>query len=277
MDQPTIATAFGTLGATCWCIQLLPQIYRNWHRHDTEGLSSSFMMLWACAGVPLGVYNISSNFNIALQVQPQILASLSLTTWAQCLYYRRKWSKFKVAIVAILVAALLGGVEAGLVFAVRNAAGPLRWPGLLMGALAGLLLALGVLEQYVAVYKNRSVEGISFLFCGIDALGDITSIVSVLYEPKIEVVGLVAYSVELALWIGIFCLGGHYRCLPWLRRSMKGVRRHQVAAQNTSEDAIPTTGYLTTDANQSSTSVFRLSCQDEGVRRRADTGSETRM
>lgn len=47
------------------------------------------MMLWAWAGVPLGVYNIVENFNIALRIQPQILTFLSLTTWIQCFYYEK--------------------------------------------------------------------------------------------------------------------------------------------------------------------------------------------
>ncbi len=45
------------------------------------------MMLWAWAGVPLGVYNIVEDFNIALRIQPQILTLLSLITWIQCFYY----------------------------------------------------------------------------------------------------------------------------------------------------------------------------------------------
>lgn len=47
------------------------------------------MMLWACAGVPLGVYNIVQDFNVALRIQPQILTLLSLVTWIQCYYYER--------------------------------------------------------------------------------------------------------------------------------------------------------------------------------------------
>lgn len=45
------------------------------------------MLLWAAAGVPLGVYNIVEELNIALRIQAQILTVLSLVTWAQCLYY----------------------------------------------------------------------------------------------------------------------------------------------------------------------------------------------
>lgn len=47
------------------------------------------MLLWAAAGAPLGVYNIVNELNVALRIQPQILTTLSLVTWAQCLYYGR--------------------------------------------------------------------------------------------------------------------------------------------------------------------------------------------
>lgn len=47
------------------------------------------MMLWAWAGIPLGAYNIVKNFNVALQVQPQILTVLSLVTWIQCYHYQK--------------------------------------------------------------------------------------------------------------------------------------------------------------------------------------------
>jgi len=46
-------------------------------------------MLWAWAGVPLGVYNIAEEYNIALRIQPQILTILSLVTWIQCYYYEK--------------------------------------------------------------------------------------------------------------------------------------------------------------------------------------------
>lgn len=67
--------------------QLIPQIIINYRRHNTIGLQPSMMMLWAWAGVPLGVYNITKKFNVALRIQPQILTLLSLITWTQCRYY----------------------------------------------------------------------------------------------------------------------------------------------------------------------------------------------
>lgn len=73
----------------CWSIQLIPQIIINYRRHNAIGLQPTMMMLWAWAGVPLGVYNIVENFNIALRIQPQILTVLSLVTWIQCYYYEK--------------------------------------------------------------------------------------------------------------------------------------------------------------------------------------------
>jgi hypothetical protein len=41
-------------------------------------------------GVPFGVYAIAQNFNIPLQIQPQMFMSLCLVSWAQILVYGKK-------------------------------------------------------------------------------------------------------------------------------------------------------------------------------------------
>lgn len=75
--------------------QLIPQIIINYRRHNTTGLQPSMMMLWAWAGVPLAVYNITEEFNIALRIQPQVLTLLSLTTWIQCQHYDKVGLSFR--------------------------------------------------------------------------------------------------------------------------------------------------------------------------------------
>jgi len=218
MDQAAVSSTFGTLGAVCWCIQLLPQIWLNYRRHSAAGLSPAFMLFWASAGVPLGVYNIVASLPLALQIQPQILSCLSLVTWMQCYYYQRRWSVGRAVAVGTAVACVLGGLEMGLVWAVRVGVGRgVQAPLTLMAVLAAVFLALGVLEQYVAIIRHRSAEGVSFLFCGLDALGDLTSIVAVVYGTRLNVVGLVAYAVELGLWMGVFALGGWFRLRPWVK------------------------------------------------------------
>jgi hypothetical protein len=93
------------------------------------------MLLWSFAGIPLGVYNIAQNLNIALQIQPQLLTVLSLITWGQCLYYKKvcfflitmeiaaeieqKYSLRKVIYVLSVMAVFLGGLEVALIFALK--------------------------------------------------------------------------------------------------------------------------------------------------------------
>ncbi|KAJ5670967.1 hypothetical protein N7507_000094 [Penicillium longicatenatum] len=180
MDIPVARNVLGTLGAVCWSIQLLPQIIINYRRHNTEGLQGSMMLLWAAAGVPLGVYNIVEEFNVALRIQPQILTALSLVTWSQCLYYGKKHSVTKCIATVVPLLLIFGGIETGLIYALREAKShDLRWPLILMAVLSACLLAAGVLRHYWDIYVHRTVRGISFFFVGIDAAGDLFSLVSV--------------------------------------------------------------------------------------------------
>ena len=268
----TVSNVFGTLGAVCWSVQLIPQIILNYRRHSAAGLSSGFMLFWASAGIPLGVYNIVSEFNIALQIQPQILTSLSLITWGQCHLYERNWSLWKVLTAIVLLALAMGGIEVALVFATRIAIDrEISWPLTLMAVLAAVLLALGVMEQYLAIWKNRSVEGISFLFCGIDALGDLTSIVSVAFEAQINIFGIVMYGVEFILWIFVFACGFWFKWIPWLRIKLETAR--QVTSLDTRARSLAETPTPLHDM-PSSTSVFRVAAGDLELRERHGQGTQ---
>lgn len=176
---------------------------------------------WALAGIPLGVYNTVQNLNIALQVQPNILIFLSLVTWGQCKYYGDEWRLKRILPAAVGVAVVVGGIEASLFFALRGAWDRgIEWPMTLMAVLAAVLLAVGVLRYYWEIYRSRDVKGISFTFVFIDYAGDLTSIVALVFAPRLDIVGIVVYSVEAVLWIGIQLLGVYYRLLPWLLAKM---------------------------------------------------------
>ncbi|TLS22361.1 uncharacterized protein PpBr36_09943 [Pyricularia pennisetigena] len=224
--------------------QLIPQIIVNYRRHNTVGLQPSMMMLWAWAGVPLGVYNITEEYNVALRIQPQILTLLSLVTWAQCCYYDWKvsdsptssstysvvslvdvhalhqhWSLTRCVAVVVPLAAFMAAVQVALIFALlaARAEAHLTWPATLMAALSAALLAAGVLRHYWDVYLHRSVRGISFIFVGIDAAGDLFSLLSVFFQPRLDVLGIVIYGTELVLWLGLFAAGGYFNLEPWVR------------------------------------------------------------
>lgn len=253
MENPVAANVLGTAGAVCWSIQvspaptydgrrgpnvsqLIPQIIKNYRRHSTEGLNHTMYLSWAIAGIPLGVYNVVRDFNIALQVQPHILILLSLVTWAQCLYYGSGWGPARVLGASAGAAAGIGGVECGLYFALREARRlELEWPLILMAVLAAVLLMLGVLMYYWEIYKSKSVEGISFMFVTIDAGGDLVSILALLFEASIDVLGLVIYSVELGLWIGILALGVNYRLWAWVSGRLRREEDNAAEAEQSVE------------------------------------------
>ncbi|KAG9564378.1 PQ loop repeat protein, partial [Aureobasidium melanogenum] len=238
MDVPVAANVLGTLGAVCWSVQLIPQIIINYRRHNATGLQPSMMMFWAWAGVPLGVYNITSSFNIALRIQPQILSFLSLLTWVQVYYYEKNWSVSRSLLVVVPIACCMAGIELGLIFALRHGLHQnIHWPQTLMAVLAALFLACGVLAHYWDIYTHKTVRGISFTFCFIDAMGDLTSLISVFFQPRLDVLGVVIYGVELVLWMGIFACGGYYNLRPWLRekRSTRRQRSSEIGGANAGE------------------------------------------
>jgi len=275
MDVPIAANVLGVLGAVCWSVQLIPQIIINYRRHDTTGLQPTMMLLWACAGIPLGVYNIVGNFNVALKVQPQILTSLSLLTWIQCKYYGNKWPLSKSASIVAPVAAVMGGIECGLVFALRRAKhNHTEWPITLMAVLSACFLSAGVLRHYWDIYKERTVRGISFIFVAIDAMGDLTSLISVFFQPKLDILGMVIYGSELVLWLGVFACGGYFNLRPWLQQR---VSRHHVTGDQSSVRSgsrqHPQRLEQSLSRRSSSSTVFRTASGDVTVRRQSPHGT----
>ncbi|KAJ0375967.1 hypothetical protein COL26b_005760 [Colletotrichum chrysophilum] len=271
MDVPAAANALGTLGA------LIPQIIINYRRHNATGLQPSMMMLWAWAGVPLGVYNIVEDFNIALRIQPQILTFLSLATWIQCCYYERNWSVLRSLAVVTPIAAVMAGIQAALVFALRipKSRGT-EWPMIVMAVLSAALLAAGVLRHYWDIYVHRTVRGISFIFVAIDAAGDVFSLASIFFQPSVDILGVIIYATEFVLWCGVFACGGYYNFLPWFRKKMlakEDAGRPSPAEVNSNHaDDVSAGNGIALHDMPSSTSVFRTASGEEpGLRSRAIT------
>lgn len=160
----------------------------------------------------------------------------------------------------------MAGIEVGLIFALRNGISRgITWPRILMAVLAALFLALGVLRHYWDIYIHRTVRGISFIFCAVDALGDLTSLIAVLFQPHLDILGMVIYGVELVLWFGVFACGGYFNLRPWLNQKMHSKASDQ-DDRNASHDPndgtnteVARTGGLVLHNLSSSTSAFRTS------------------
>ena len=262
MNVPAAANILGTLGAICWSVQLIPQIVINYRRHHTTGLQPSMMLLWAFAGIPLGAYNIIEDFNIALRVQAQILTVLSLITWSQCYYYDKGWNWEQCVASLVAIGALLGAVEAALILSVRKGVdNGATWPVTLMAVLAAALLAAGVLRHYWDIYIHRTVRGISFIFVGIDAAGDLFSLISVVFQTELDTLGMVIYATELTLWIGVFICGALFNFAPWIKakahNNLRQVEDDQQGGQRGQRGQRGQTTSISLHRMPSSTSVFR--------------------
>ena len=105
-------------------------------------------------------------------------------------------------------------IEVALMFALKAAIKRhITWPVTFMAILAAVLLAAGVLRHYWDIYTHCTVRGISFIFVGIDAAGDLFSLVSVFFQAELSILGMAIYGTELALWIGVSICGGYFNLL----------------------------------------------------------------
>jgi hypothetical protein len=167
---------------------------------------------------------------------------------------------------------VMAGIQAALIVGLRILKfRHVEWPMILMAVLAAALLAAGVLRHYWDIWVHRTVRGISFVFVGIDAAGDLFSLISVFFQPTLDILGMVIYGTELVLWLGVFVCGGYYNLLPWIRkRQSPDESRH--AQDSGPHHTGSTVGTIALHDLPSSTSVFRTASREpDGLRPRLVT------
>ncbi|KAF2797474.1 PQ loop repeat protein-like protein [Melanomma pulvis-pyrius CBS 109.77] len=218
---PLSANILGTIGTICWCVQLVPQILRNYRTKSTEGLPGTMMFLWSASGVPFGVYAITQRFNIPLIVQPQCFCLLCGVTWAQVLVYGRKWRPWTATLVLITLLIVFAALQTGLIFAVRPPyARGVSWPVTLIGAIAFVVLIAGYLPIPFELLKRRGrVVGIDFVFLGIDWFGAFFSLMALVAQNEFDVLFGTLYA--LCCIIEMSMVASH---LIWLLRT-RGIRK----------------------------------------------------
>ena len=156
--------------------------------------------------VPFGVYAIVQNFNIPLQIQPQVFCFFSLVSWAQILFYNNGWRVWTGSLFAAAIGILFAGLEVVLVLTLRgpyhrgNNAGMLA-----MGILASVILAIGLLPPYWEAWKRRGrIIGINWIFISVDFSGGFFSLMALVAQETFDILGGMLYGVCLLLEGGIF-------------------------------------------------------------------------
>lgn len=206
MTSSVAENVLGTIGTVLWCIQLVPQIIRNYKVKECLGLPPLMMFLWASSGVPFSIYFFATDGSVPLRVQPQLFTFFCLLTWAQTLYYppvQIHWTRF-IGYVGGFVAVAVG-LEVGFIVWLR----PLHrrgetWPTLIIGIIASVLLVLGLLPPYLELWKRKGrVVGINFIFLAMDSSGALFSLLSIVVG-NMDIMSIVLYAVVLAMEVGIF-------------------------------------------------------------------------
>lgn len=80
----------------------------------------------------------------------------------------------------------------------------IKWPMLVIGIIASILLALGLIPPYFELWKRKGrVVGINFIFLIMDSSGALFSLLSVVVG-NMDKLSLALYAVVLGLEIGIY-------------------------------------------------------------------------
>ncbi|GLA47105.1 hypothetical protein AnigIFM63604_000969 [Aspergillus niger] len=168
----TVASyVLGTIGTVLWCIQLIPQIWYNWRQKKTDGFPPLMMLLWASCAVPMGAY--------------MILQTTSLV---------------------VATAVLFGGIETLLVLTLRIPYNKgVTWPDLVVGVVAAILLASGLLPPYYELWKRDGrVIGFNWVFLSIDTLGGLFSLFALAAQGSFDILGGIMYILVVVLEAGIY-------------------------------------------------------------------------
>ncbi|KAJ3712158.1 PQ loop repeat-domain-containing protein [Lentinula raphanica] len=260
---------FGTLGTACWMVQLFPQIYKSYREKSTVGLSDLMILSWATGGVFLGIYAVVQNLNIPLIVQPQIFGTLSVICWAQCQYYRRQWSPLKAVLVGISVWCVFGGIEAGMIFALRSPYNHgdehARSAISFFGIMSTVVITGALFPQYYQIYKYKEVIGLSIPCMTIDLLGGVFSDLSLIFRPgSFNVLAGITYSLVVvtdgAVIVAAIILN------PRAKRARQRLDGEERLRSSNIEQTNPTTGeMITTTPMSPSPSIVAVIAGNKGV------------
>ncbi|KAF8315421.1 hypothetical protein DL93DRAFT_2057223 [Clavulina sp. PMI_390] len=191
----------GTIGTVLWSGQILPQIWKSWREKSTEGLSASLMFIWATSAVFLGVYNIVQDINIPLIVQPQLFGALAALSWVQCLYYSDKLTKRTCIAIYLTYIAIFVAIEAGASIALRahQVYAASHSATKFFGISSAVLVSVGLIPQYIEIYRLKEVIGISLLFMAVDMGGGVFSVLSLIFRESFDVTASITYIAVVVL------------------------------------------------------------------------------
>jgi hypothetical protein len=81
---------------------------------------------------------------------------LSLVSWAQCLHYASNYRAWTAALIAAATGLVCAGVETALILTLQPIyRRGIEWPMLVIGIVASILLAVGLIPPYFEIFKRK--------------------------------------------------------------------------------------------------------------------------
>lgn len=79
------------------------------------------------------------------------------------------------------------------------------------------------------------------------------------FQPKLDILGMVIYATEFVLWCGVFACGGYFNLRPWIKQKLRARREGQGSSEGPTVEGGESGVSNDVSLHQvpSSTSVFR--------------------
>jgi hypothetical protein len=120
----------------------------------------------------------------------------------------------------------------------------IEWPLLIIGIIASVLLAIGLIPPYFELAKRKGrVIGINFVFLFMDSMGALLSMCSI-FVGSMDIMSMVLYAIVLALEIGIFTCHMFWYLVLGGRNVIREEKLARIVSDEKSEGVIETTAAL---------------------------------
>ncbi|EIW69704.1 hypothetical protein M231_07797 [Tremella mesenterica] len=192
-----------------WSTAIIPPIivaYRTKTR-DSHGLSPWCILLWALGALLYAPYSIIQDLHLPIIVQQHLFYVLTCITLVQCLRYAKSYSRIQASCVFAGLIVFFAVFDVGSIFAGRKAKAT-GFEGIVDAFEYGACLAdvLGLLPQFVLIWRNKRVALVSIVFFIMDVVGCVCCILSLFLRPRLDVPAFVFYLSLCILDVGILVL-----------------------------------------------------------------------
>jgi uncharacterized protein with PQ loop repeat len=220
-----VGLLFGSVGAACFALMLVPQAALNHRRASTAGLSLALVVLWHSAAVLYLSYMTHMHGSTWLLLSMSSFSVVSALIEAQVLAYSGRGPR-TILPMALSFAAL----SLGFGFGLGRVLGML--PDAVVFAVGtvcpALLFSVGFLPQFAEFLSTLSIEGYSFTVTALDVLGSAANTVVVFRDEGLVPaawLGAAPFIAIIALHAVLLCIAAGIVLLVRRARPTVGERK----------------------------------------------------